>query len=312
MKKKPFGILLILISLLICTAAYAMEIEIVSPNVNFRKEPGGSPLGRFAGGEILEVREECFSGGQLWYRAVSETLGEGFVSGEFAKPVRNGVHVYQPEHPEQTDFLTENDLEYLLAFYRFLFERGYCYWDEEAAGVYFRIYDGAWEEGVVRPEHETDLVELLLQYGLVAESERTEEFVKAETQDEKLSIASEILRNHYGTDDPGKITATLVSGPNPELHVPHGYLSSRDVQKEKQLLEQVNREYGKPIARDTEVPMDTIFYYNPDGGSKYHVDRNCPSTSPKFLPFSGSFTRKEKDQEPYSELMPCNVCGAPQ
>lgn len=56
---------------------------------------------------------------------------------------------------------------------------------------------------------------------------------------------------------------------------------------------------------------DLILYYNPDGGTKYHIDPNCTSTNKKYLPFSGSFKYSQINDEPYSELKQCSECGAP-
>lgn len=56
---------------------------------------------------------------------------------------------------------------------------------------------------------------------------------------------------------------------------------------------------------------NTVLYYNPDGGSFYHLDANCTSTDKKFLPFKGSFTYQEINNSPYSDLSPCQECSAP-
>lgn len=56
---------------------------------------------------------------------------------------------------------------------------------------------------------------------------------------------------------------------------------------------------------------DLVLYYNPEGGTKYHIDPNCPSTNKKYLPFSGSFKYSEINHSPYSELKQCSECGAP-
>ena len=54
----------------------------------------------------------------------------------------------------------------------------------------------------------------------------------------------------------------------------------------------------------------TVFWINPDGGSRYHIDQNCLSINPKYLPLSVSITAEELKKEPYNQLLPCNVCGA--
>ena len=56
---------------------------------------------------------------------------------------------------------------------------------------------------------------------------------------------------------------------------------------------------------------NTILYYNPDGGSKYHLDQNCKSIHAKYLPLKGHFTYGEINKDEYKNLSPCNVCAAP-
>lgn len=51
-----------------------------------------------------------------------------------------------------------------------------------------------------------------------------------------------------------------------------------------------------------------ILYYNPDGGSYYHTDANCSSTSIKYLPLKGSFRYSEIGNY---DLKPCSKCNAP-
>lgn len=64
----------------------------------------------------------------------------------------------------------------------------------------------------------------------------------------------------------------------------------------------------------TPPPMATAnpnmtLYYNPDGGSLYHVDPNCRSADKKYLPFKGQFTYQELNK--HTDLNPCTSCGAP-
>lgn len=60
------------------------------------------------------------------------------------------------------------------------------------------------------------------------------------------------------------------------------------------------------------VADGSTMYYNPDGGSRYHADRNCPSVSQRYLPLQGSFRWAERNNAPYSALSPCGICHAPQ
>jgi len=56
---------------------------------------------------------------------------------------------------------------------------------------------------------------------------------------------------------------------------------------------------------------DTVLYYQPAGSVYYHLDPDCLSVNPKFLPLQDSFLYAELDDEPYRALKPCEVCEAP-
>ncbi len=77
-------------------------------------------------------------------------------------------------------------------------------------------------------------------------------------------------------------------------------------------------ETADPALAATETPSpeplvsgSTVLYYNPDGGTRYHLDQNCKSTHAKYLPMKGHFTYAEINDSAYAELSPCNVCAAP-
>ena len=54
----------------------------------------------------------------------------------------------------------------------------------------------------------------------------------------------------------------------------------------------------------------TILYYNANGGSRYHLDPDCPDVGKKYKPMS-QFMYVDLGQSPYNELIPCTRCGAP-
>ena len=73
-----------------------------------------------------------------------------------------------------------------------------------------------------------------------------------------------------------------------------------------------------PTANETATPTvefianaNTILYYNPNGGERYHLDAYCKSANEKFLPFTGQFTYSQLNDAEYKDLVACNVCGAP-
>lgn len=71
-----------------------------------------------------------------------------------------------------------------------------------------------------------------------------------------------------------------------------------------------------PTPSPTPSPEPTVnpktkLYYNKNGGSFYHADKECSSVNKKYLPLS-SFTYSELSKSPYSALKPCTECDAPE
>ena len=58
-------------------------------------------------------------------------------------------------------------------------------------------------------------------------------------------------------------------------------------------------------------PADTRLYYNPNGGRFYHLDPNCPSLLPEYLPMTASFYFGDINKPEFSQLVPCVTCRAP-
>ncbi len=66
------------------------------------------------------------------------------------------------------------------------------------------------------------------------------------------------------------------------------------------------------VMYDPEIPdAATPLFRNPDGGSNYHLDQNCPGVREKFLPLEGGFTYGDLDNDEYKKLTPCVHCAAP-
>lgn len=64
---------------------------------------------------------------------------------------------------------------------------------------------------------------------------------------------------------------------------------------------------------EPELPEpDTQLYRNPNGGSNYHIDENCPGVKAQYLPLTGDFTYADLDRDEFKKLTPCVYCGAPQ
>ena len=68
---------------------------------------------------------------------------------------------------------------------------------------------------------------------------------------------------------------------------------------------------GQVTAPEGGVAGDTVLYYEPNMGTRYHLDPNCRSVAAKYQPLQGQFTWVSVNEEPFSSLEPCDVCGAP-
>lgn len=67
---------------------------------------------------------------------------------------------------------------------------------------------------------------------------------------------------------------------------------------------------AEPYAQLTACPLcvrPDALYFNPDGGSCYHTDANCPSVSSDALPLT-PIPDADLTAEPYAHLSPCPVC----
>ena len=56
---------------------------------------------------------------------------------------------------------------------------------------------------------------------------------------------------------------------------------------------------------------DLLIYYNPEGGTYYHINPNCESINPKYRPLSGVIKWSQIEDDPYDKLEQCKRCGAP-
>lgn len=56
----------------------------------------------------------------------------------------------------------------------------------------------------------------------------------------------------------------------------------------------------------------TVLYYNKDGGSYYHADKNCAKVASRYLPLKGTFKYSEINDKAYKNLKPCDKCSPPE
>ena len=62
------------------------------------------------------------------------------------------------------------------------------------------------------------------------------------------------------------------------------------------------------VLRDEQKPQ--TYYYNAEGGRKYHVKARCGSIDSKYYGSIEEFDASQLDKPPYSALEPCGYCGA--
>ena len=92
---------------------------------------------------------------------------------------------------------------------------------------------------------------------------------------------------------------------------PSSLLNAEDAEREP--LPVPTAEPAADIPEESEnAASGMVLYYVPEGGSYYHVDQNCKTVHPKYRPIQGHFTEDRLNDEPYSVLQPCSVCGAPE
>lgn len=66
-----------------------------------------------------------------------------------------------------------------------------------------------------------------------------------------------------------------------------------------------------PVPTPTPKPSaKTKLYYNKDGGKYYHAEAECSTVAKEYLPLA-SFTYGNINKSPYTRLVPCEKCNAP-
>ncbi len=103
-----------------------------------------------------------------------------------------------------------------------------------------------------------------------------------------------------------------------EWYVDPNSLASNDSVQNSEETNVVNNSQNTTAENWTIAPRQTVtpapagsqlLYYNPDGGSMYHMDQYCPSIRDEYLPLGGSFPYAELGN--HRDLTPCLKCNAP-
>lgn len=98
---------------------------------------------------------------------------------------------------------------------------------------------------------------------------------------------------------------------NPNSLNPIGIVTDEDDQPLVQESSILNSATATPVPTPTVNPQ-LIIYYNPDGGTYYHIDPYCKSvTNRKYVPLQGQFLYEELDDARFRTLKRCRTCNAP-
>ena len=74
----------------------------------------------------------------------------------------------------------------------------------------------------------------------------------------------------------------------------------QDVLDEMARRQLPDEQEAEPASDAGAASAGMVLYYQPSGGEYYHLDQNCVSVNPVFLPLQGSFSYSELEDEPYS------------
>ena len=180
-------------------------------------------------------------------------------------------------------------------------------WSQNLTEDMLAVCDSGWKETVEDPREE--LVRIL--------DGRTPSDMVIEAAD---AIAGEVpdgltyylvtLTSHLGRDDgmgPENCRFRLIVRKEDDGQ---WYINPTGLETFEPAEEETPEEAGTDVHADADT-ADTFLYYAPEGGEYYHLDPNCRRVNPKYLPLQGIFALSEVNEEPYCNLKPCEICGAP-
>lgn len=148
--------------------------------------------------------------------------------------------------------------------------------------------------------------------------EFTIEEVSGTDQDNSRTVTMTALINKNNGKDPVLYRFMVIMAKEGDMwYVDPNSLATNDSEKPEENV--VN---NKSVAAATATPRYTVtpappasttLYYNPNGGSFYHIDAYCPNVRSEYLPLTGTFSYAELKtylNAPYN-FKPCLKCGAP-
>lgn len=123
----------------------------------------------------------------------------------------------------------------------------------------------------------------------------------------QVTVTAHLDRNNGKAPDKYYIQLLVSKGEDGLWYIDPTGLESRETVEEDAPAETAEEQETRVEA----ALGDTVLYYHPDGGEYYHLDANCQLVNPAYLPLEGRFLLSELNDEPYRDLKPCEICGAP-
>lgn len=178
------------------------------------------------------------------------------------------------------------------------------FWKVNKTDEMTRLTSPSWRAGVQAPE--TALFEII---GIRKLVDYSVEKVNGSASDNTRTVVVKVEISKYTDQEPVAYRLDVLMEKENDVW----YVNPRSLHSQS-LAEATATPTPSPTPTPTPnltADRSTRLYYNPDGGSKYHLDQYCPSTHERYLPFKGTFTYGELDNDKYKDLKPCNRCNAP-
>ena len=183
----------------------------------------------------------------------------------------------------------------------------FMYWNRNDLDEMLTLCDPAWKERKENPK--TELFRILKNRTPESLTIESVKDIAGESYDGRLYClvyaVSDVNRNNGKANEKHLFRVLTVQGDDGLW-----YISPDSLEDSEKLDDEIPAE-ATPEP-ETAGAEDMELYYQPDGGQYYHLDQNCQLVHPKYLPLQGMFHFSELNDEPYCDLKPCPVCGAPQ
>ena len=210
--------------------------------------------------------------------------GSGFVS-----------YTAKPEEQPTNEPVDNSMMERLVTFFK--------YWSENRQDDMLTLCSLNWKSKTENPR--TSLFALLANRTPLNCTPETVSGTEADSN-RRVTLTSKMDRNNGKPAELYRLTVMMVKENN-EWYVDPQSLQTYEA-----------AETPDPSITPTPGPTDTpavypntVLYYNPKGGEYYHADPSCRTINERFTPLQGQFQYSEINNNPYRNLKPCNVCGAP-